>query len=334
MTRSPRRLRRAGLLVSMALAAAVPASAQAATVASGQLDWTQTAVYNSGTPQRTWLGYVTGPGPSLAAGSATPIAPATGPTVTTASDRGVGQAYTTTFPATTGTYDPNNGVGALELDGGLSFVAPPPPAGHGFTITVTQPRLVLDGDHGQLFASGQGSTSAGAVTYDRSKPLFNLDLTNATVTLKANGSRVLSGIVPSLATGDYAFPANYLAGAGPDRDPNTFGAFAVTLRLAPGDATGPAGASGAQGPTGSAGARGPAGATATIRRLVAVLATAPFRGSATRKVSVRSAKGKVLATGTVRGRVLKVTLAQAVTALSGKLTLKVNGATTTVRIPS
>lgn len=337
------RLRRsARLIAAIAVAAAVaPAAASAATVASGHLDWTQTNVYDLGgpQPQRTWLGYVTGnAGTGQAGGSATPTAPATGPTVTTASARGASENYTTVFPSTAGTYDANTGVGTIELDGGLSYTSPV----HMFTIVVNQPQIVLNGNSGQIFASGAG---AGATpTYDRAQPLFDLDLSDATVTLKADGSRILSGIVPSIATANLAFPgANYGAGAGPERDPNTFGSFALTLRLAPGDAdagptgpAGPAGVAGAAGPAGPAGRPGPAGPAATIRSLKAILAKAPFKGQATRKVTVLNSKGKTVATGTIKGRVLKVTLAKTIKSLSGTVKLKLSGSqsTTTIRIPS
>jgi hypothetical protein len=330
LSRTTRSARLLAALVAVA-AVAVPASASAATVTAGHLDWTQTAVYNSGTPQRTWLGYVTGdPGVGLAGGSATPTAPATGPTVDTASPRGTTSTYTTVFPTTSGTYDPNTGVGTIDVDGGLTYTSPV----HMFTITVTKPQIVLNGNSGQLFASGAGG--GDTPTYDRTKPLFNLDLTNATVTLKADGSRVLSGIVPSIATSKWAFPSPYLAGSGPDRDPNTFGSFSLAISINPADVTGPAGATGAAGANGLNGLAGPAGPTATIRTVKAILAKAPFRGAATRKVSVLNAKGKTIAGGTVKGRVLKVTLAKAVTSLSGTVRLKVTGSksTATVKIPS
>jgi hypothetical protein len=337
------RLRRsARLIAAIAVASAVaPAAASAATVASGHLDWTQTAVYNSGTPQRTWLGYVTGDAMvGLAGGSATPTAPATGPTVTTLSPRGVSETYTTVFPSTDGTYDANTGIGVIEVDGGLTYTSPV----HMFTIDVNQPLIVLDGDSGQLFASGAGGGDTPSYDYD--EPLFDLDLSEATVTLKTDGSRIISGIVPSIATANWAFPSNYPAGAGPDRDPNTFGSFELTLRLAPGDADagpeGPAGPAGATGPAGPAGAAGPigpagpAGLAATIRSVKAILAKAPFKGNATRKVSVLNSKGKTLATGTIKGRVLKVTLAKTIKSLSGTVKLKVTNSqsTATIRIPS
>jgi hypothetical protein len=343
LSRTPRLRRPAALLAAVALAtAAAPAAASAATVTGGHLNWTQYAIYESTSPpstDRTWLGYVTGAG-FYANGTATPIAPATGPTVTPATTpRDATTGYTTVFPTTSGDYDPNTGVGAIETGGTLEFAS----TAHSFTITVEQPLVVLDGLSGQIFASGEGG--GDTPTYDRSQPLFNLDLTDATVILKADGSRVLSGIVPSIATSNQVFPAPYLAGAGPDRTPNTFGSFSLAVKIDPDDLTGPAGATGATGPAGAAGpagatgakgATGPAGPAATIRSVTAILAKAPFRGKGSRKVSVVNARGKTLASGSVKGRVLKVTLAKAITALSGKVTLKVTGSksTATIRIPS
>ncbi|WP_445150265.1 HtaA domain-containing protein [Baekduia sp. Peel2402] len=314
-------------------AAALPAAAQAGTVKSATLDWTQYNVYDTGQPagtDRTWLGYVTSTAPPSALGSATPIAPATGDTVTPASTRGTGTTapYTTVFPATSGTYDATDGTGAIELDGGLDFQS----SAHGFDITVEKPKLVLDGFSGKLYASGK---SGGATpTYDRSQPLFSLDLTNASVTLKADGSRVISGIVPSLASAGTFLPS-YAVGAGPNRTPNTFGSFSLTVKTDGGD-QGPKGDTGAAGANGKDGAAGKNGASATIRTVKAVLAKAPYTGSATRKVTVYSTANKKLATGTLKGRVLKVTLADKVTSLSGKVKVKVSGAKSskTVSIPS
>ena len=353
MSRITRPRRAAGLLAAAALsAAAVPSAASAGVVTGGHLDWTQLNVYDSGQPagtDRTWLGYVTGPSPAQANGTATPLAPATGDTVSPASARGNTEDYTTVFPAVSGTYDPADGTGAIELDGGLQFVAPTPPSGHGFTISVEDPKVVLNGLTGQIFASGLGgATPIGP--YDRSQPLYNLNLSDATVTIKADGTRVLSGIVPSLATTGTAFPNNYAVGAGPDRTPNTFGGFSLTIKATGGDrgpagvdgidgadgATGATGPAGPAGPVGATGPAGPAAPAATIRSVKAILAKAPFKGSATRKVTVLSSKGRTLATGTVKGRVLKVTLSTTVTDLAGRVKLKVTGSksTATVRIPS
>jgi hypothetical protein len=330
------RLAAAGSALAASAALIPAAAAQADTVTAGHLDWSQTAIYDSAAAagtNRTWLGYVTGPG-FLAAGAATPTAPATGPTVDTSSTRG--DVFTTVFPSTTGTYDPYTGVGTIDYDGALVFASTP----HAFTISVEKPEVVLDGLTGKLYASGSGSSAA----YDRSRPVYDLDLSGATVTLKADGSRVISGIVPSLATLDTVFPSNYAVGAGPDRTPNTFGSFALTLSLKPGAVQGPkgdAGAAGATGATGATGVAGPAGrngttTTTTIRSVVAILARAPYAGTTTRRVTVYTTKATKIAAGTVKGRTLKVTLAATVRALPGTVRVKAPGAksSTTVKIPS
>jgi Htaa len=335
---------RLALALAVLSAAALPAAAQAGTVKSATLDWTQYNVYvSSANPvDKTWLGYVTGPLMANANGTATPVAPATGDTVTPASARGNTEDYTTSFPGTSGTYDATDGTGTIELDGGLAFHSEPFPAGHGFDISVEKPKLVLDGLTGKLYASGMRAPDNAIpndpTTYDRTQPVFTLDLSKADVKLRADGSRVISGIVPTLAVNKYAFPSNYAAGAGPDRTPNTFGSFSLTVKTTGGDQgpKGDAGATGATGPAGKDGVAGKNGTNATIRTVKAVLAKAPYRGGATRKVTVSSTTGKKLATGTLKGRVLKVTLADGVKSLSGKVKVKASGAKTskTVSIPS
>jgi hypothetical protein len=324
------------LAASSALAASaalIPTAAPADTVTGGHLDWSQTAIYDSAAPagtDRTWLGYATGPG-FLAAGTATPTAPATGPAVDVTSTRG--DVFTTAFPATAGTYDPYNGVGTVDYDGALVFHSD----AHGFTISVERPEVVLDGLSGKLYASGAGSSAA----YDRSQPVYDLDLSDATVTLKADGSRVISDIVPSLATANTVFPGNYAAGSGPDRTPNTFGSFALTLKLEPDAVQGPKGDTGAAGAAGATGATGAAGrngttTTTTIRSVIAILAKAPYKGTTARRVTVYTSKAIKIASGTVKRRTLKVTLASSVKALPSTVRVKAAGAkaSTTVKIPS
>ena len=53
-------------------------------------------------------------------------------------------------------------------------------------------------------------------------------------------------------------------------------------------------------------------------------------------MSVLNSKGKTVATGTIKGRVLKVTLAKTIKSLSGTVKLKVTNSqsTATIRIPS
>ena len=128
------------LPLSLLVAGALAAPAPAATVASGELEWTQFNVYELAAPagtNRTWLGYVTG-GPPLANGNATASDGATGATVTPASTRGADQAYSFGFPTGTGgTYDEYTGTGTVELTGTLTFTS----AAHGFTISVEDPQL-------------------------------------------------------------------------------------------------------------------------------------------------------------------------------------------------
>jgi hypothetical protein len=318
-----RRLLAAAALV--AGATALPSAAQAGTVTAAHLDWTQANVYDTAAPantQRTWLGYTT----QLNGGTGAPVAPATGD----AANFGNGGAdVVTSFPLTSGSYDPSSSTGTIQLDGGFAYQGVAPA---NYDISIEQPKLVLDGLTGQLFAHGKRSGTPA--TYDASAPLYNLDLSSATVTLKADGSRVINGIVPSVATLNTAFPQNYGVGSGPNRTPNTFGSFSLTVKTA-GD-TGPQGPAGANGKDGVNGTNGKEGTSATIRTVKAVLVKAPYKGSSTRRVVVYSTKNAKLASGTLKGRVLKVTLASTVSSLSGKVKVKVTGAKTskTVSIPS
>jgi len=330
---------------TLALSAAVlgtagfsTASAQAAPVTAGDLTWSSAVVYNSASPantDRTWAGYITGNAgngsPAGAGGSVTPSAGATGDTVTTASARGNTEVYSWVYGGATGDYEPADGTGTIQYSGVVTFDGP----AHGIVISVENPKIVLNGDRGQLFASGVSTNETRS--YDASQPLFDLDLSGATVTLRANGTRTVSGIVPSLATGGTAFPANYRVGDGPNRTPNTFGAFEFDVRTAAvagpkgdkGD-TGPKGDKGDIGATGKAGANGK-----TVYIQTSALRSAPFKGKAARKVRVTARKSsKVVATGTVKGRSLKVTL-KGKKALKGVYVLRVVGkkATATVRIP-
>lgn len=289
---------RRAALAALALAALTAAPASAATVTSGKLDWTTTKIYDTGAPagtQRTWLGYVTSAFP-LANGTAMPSEGATGATVNTASASSTD--YTFTYPATGGTYEPATGEGTIQLDGVVTFFSPPggapPNGGHDFTLTVEDPKVVLAGDSGQLFASGK---KAGDPVPYANAAVFNLDLSAATVTLHADGSRTIAGIVPSIATSLAVFPAPYLAGAGPDRTPNTFGSFSLRVRTAP-----------VYGPTGPQGPKGDAGKL--MRLQTSVLKRAPYPDGKRHKVSVLTTKGKrLLAKGAVRARTLSVTLA-------------------------
>lgn len=216
------------------LAAVAPSTALAAPapVTAGSLDWTQVNVYDTGAPDntdRTWLGYTTSVGPPFTNGSARVSAPATGPAVTTSSPRGATSTFTHSFPvAAGGVYDAATGEGTLEFAGTLTYTSP----AHGFTITISNPLVVLGGGRAQLFASGSGSSGSGqqssaGTPYDRSRPVFDLAVTPGTT---AGTVTTVTGVAPAIATADMVWPGgSYPAGAGPDRTPNTFGSFALTV---------------------------------------------------------------------------------------------------------
>jgi hypothetical protein len=317
------------------------ASASAATVTSGKLDWSTVKIYDLGQPDRTidhtWLGYATSAFP-LANGTATPSDGATGDTITSATASGTVARWS--FPATDGDYEPATGSGTIKLGGTLTFFSPapggPPNGGHGFTITLVNPRVVLDGDHGQLFAtgvtSGGGAGGIGSpVPYTDAQPVFDLDLSDATVTLHPDGSRTLAGIVPAVATANLVFPG-YNAGAGPERTPNTFGGFSLRIKTVP--LSGPAGPAGAKGDKGAKGDAGQRGATVVLQ--ISVLDRAPVADGKRHTVAVLARRsGRVLARGVVKAHTLRVTLAEDAPKgkrLKGSYRLKVDGRLLAIRI--
>jgi hypothetical protein len=324
-----------GSMVALAALTGAAGSASAAVT----LDWNQANVFQFAGPpnaNKTWLGYVTSPAPPGgpgALGTATATGAATGAEVTPASPRGAGELYSFSYPAVDGAINTETLDGAFDFDGTLTFHSPTPPAGHGFTISVENPQVVLNGDDtGQLYASGV--TSEGSGTYDEASPVFDLDLANAEWLLFADGTRSLVGIAPAIATAGLVFPAaSYPAGAGPDRSPNTFGSFAITVSpntgpQGPQGETGPKGDTGPKGETGPKGDTGPKGATGKSGRTVvvqiAVLAKAPF-GKGSRKVRVLK-KGKLVARGRVKGKTVQVKLVRgAGKRLKGKYVLRVVG---------
>jgi hypothetical protein len=379
----PRAARRASWLLPLALLAfvALPSTALAAV----SLDWTTANVFNSAAPtntERTWLGHVTNPAPGSGANGLVTVddgALLTDPDgiedldgVSGTSPRGLDELFTFSYPASDGLINLQERSGTMEFDGTVSFVSVP----HGFTITVENPRIVLDGDGGgQLFATGSKGTTVGGATYDDSAPVWDLDLSLATTNVYADGTQTLSCIVPSIATAEHVFPANYPAGAGPNRTPNTFGGFEI--RVSPGDTatpaprpaggcasapdepipgpqgpigptgpkgdtgtagpTGPKGDTGAKGDRGPRGKRGPRGLRGKVKRVVKQtqvirLAEAPYGKQA---VAVRVKRnGKVVATGTVRGRTLRVKTrkGRGFNRLDGSYTLKRIGSASRIAI--
>lgn len=202
------------------------------------LDWTQTNVYGSAPPAgqpvtgRTWLGYVTNPTAfSGAQGTFTPSDGASGATVTKTSPRTTDNVFTTRFAVVSNTVSAATRTGVVRLRGLVTFFSPgpAPAAGHDFTITVKDPRIVFDGSPtAKLYATGK--KSPGTADYDETTALF--DLAVGEVTDNGNGTSTFGTLAPSVVETGYAFPEQYPAGAGPDRTPNTFGSFALTVPTA------------------------------------------------------------------------------------------------------
>jgi len=214
------------VVVPLALLAAAiattPAHAKSAKVKKATLSWSQVNTYNTAVPapaQRTWAGYVA----TFNKGTVTPLAGATGQTVTGTSATGLTATFTQAFKGTKGKIDTKKAKGTIQFKGIVEFKTAL------FTTTVENPKLVLKGKTGQIFASGK--TDVPNANYS-SKPLLNLDLSAAKFSKKKT-KLTIKGIVPSIATTNLAFPANYPVGAGPDRTPNTFGSFAVTVSVKP-----------------------------------------------------------------------------------------------------
>lgn len=213
-----------GLASSTARAAPQP-------VTGGELRWSQANVYETGAPagtNRTWMGYVTSIGPPFTNGTVYATSPATGQTVTPASPRGAERIYPYSFPvAAGGTYDPDTGSGSIELAGTVTFTS----SVHGFTITLSNPKVELTASSAQLFASGQGAPRDGdPKPYDRSQPVYDVELAGASSQTSPTG-RTLDGMTPAIATPGLVWDAeSYPKGAGPERTPNTFGSFALSIR--------------------------------------------------------------------------------------------------------
>lgn len=338
----PRSLR---VLVLSIVVASVAAFGSSGASAAVTLDWTQANVYETPVPgtDRTWLGYVTnsannaGP-PSL--GSQVVGDGAVGTDVTTASARGANALYAVGFPAASGSLieaaSPADVQGEFTFSGKITWTT------HSTPITFTNPRIVLDGDGtGALYATGVNDATA----YDETTgPVFELDLDGqdpnpgapastpgtqagfpaAVWKLNFDGTRSISGIVPKVATPNTTaaaiFGAAYAAGVGPDRVPNRFGSFAVSIapNTGPEGTNGIDGANGVQGPQGPTGPAGPAGKDATVKTIR--LKKAIF-GKKAKVVARITKKGKFVGYAEVNGRKVKVTYATATLKGTYKLTI-------------
>ena len=320
MLRSLARRTRVPAAAALALAAlAVPASAS--TVTGGGFDWTMANYYarpaDDTLGQRTWLGFVTatvsgGGPPSTGTASASDGATITDRTgalvteVTPASPVGVDDTYTFTIPATGGTYDEYTGVGSVQLGGTLTFAVLP---GLGFLPrTIVNPTLTLDGTSGALVSSGQIDRAA----YGPANVL-TFGLTSSLVTLKADGSRVITAIARTSHHTDFFGTRTYFPSRGTE-------SFALRLKLKPDEIRGP------QGPAGPAGPEGKPGPTVVLQTSLLRRAAFADRGKV-HKISLRGTKGDaVVATGSVRARTIRVQLAAGRTkALKGVYVLKADG---------
>lgn len=300
MLRSLIRRLRVPALAAFALAAlAVPASAS--TVVGGGFDWTMANYYarpsDDTLGERTWLGFVVntlplaGPpsaGSVTASGGATIVDRAGAPVaqVDGSSPAGVTETYTLSVPASGGTYDEYTGVGAIQLAGTLTFAVHP---GMGLLPnTIVNPTIALDGLSGSLSAGGQMDRRSYGPELG---PLFTFSLQNSLVTLKPDGTRVLSAVARTSASS--AFFGRYPPSNGTE-------SFALRLKLKPDEVRGPQGPAGPQGPEGK-----------TIRLQTSVLKKAPYRdGGKRHAIELLTTKGKqVVASGAVRARTIRVQLA-------------------------
>ncbi|MGB1583042.1 MAG: HtaA domain-containing protein, partial [Solirubrobacterales bacterium] len=268
------RTRTARALILSVLVVAGSALAASSAGAAVTLDWTQEKVWENSpavpNTNRTWLGYLTRPGthPGIPEGTATPSDGLSGVTVDQSSSDG---PYTWSFDATAGSLNATALTGEIRFGGTLTYES----TKHGIKISITDPRIVLNGDNtGQIYATGV--RTAADEPYDESLAVFNLDLSQSTCTLNWDGTLSLGNIIPSIAALGHVFPGGaqgYPEGAGPDRDPNTFGTFSLENAICaplsgPKGDSGVPGTQGTQGPQGPAGPAGPAGKNASIKTIV------------------------------------------------------------------
>lgn len=289
--------------------------------AAVSLKWNITnATYASGCTGNatcSWLSYLLRPGPAGPAGIAEPIAPATGPSLTSSDPKGPNEVRTWVFPSTAGSINTRTFNGEFSFDGGLTLNGP----GHGITQSIEQPRFVFNGDGtGQVFAHGERAENTGPAQFDDTSPIFTIDYSNAVCTLNWDGTETFGPIQPSIATSaGYAYPALFPVGTGPG-NVNVIGEFDLTGVVCSGrngadGATGATGADGAKGDTGAQGPVGPAGKDATVKTIK--LKKAIFGSK--RVVAKITKKGKTVGYAEVKGKKAKLTY---VGKLKGTYTLK------------
>ncbi|MBE2317222.1 hypothetical protein DVA67_014670 [Solirubrobacter sp. CPCC 204708] len=316
-------------LAGALLTAAAPASAADFTVTGGRLDWTMANQFDSTTDNtRTWLGYATqttGGFPPNGRIEATAPATLTNPvgasipglngTATPTPARGVNERYKLTYPAsaTGSTFSTTSGgklSATVELTGKFTFIIH---EGRNFKPgTIVDPVITIDGATGTLRSSG--TKIAPAVTsYDRNDVQFNLDLSDATVSKRPDGSHAITNIVP------VSTAQSILSGFGANS--RLYGTMALTVAA---DEILTAAAPAKDGATGPAGPAGPAGKDGRDAELRVIrLSRAAFATKA--EVHVRlidPATKKTVARGTVERRTLRLSVLQGTTLKGGTYTLQ------------
>jgi hypothetical protein len=294
-------------LLALSVIAAVAAFGAGAATASADpisLTWNQYKVYDSPyvVPNtcRTWLGYVSRhDAPGAANGSAWPSNGTTGPVLIDGTTPfSCSNSYDWSFPATSGSLsgtalNPSTLAGTLSFKGTFTYDSPAPPTGHGFHIEITNPKLVLSGTGtGELRASGINNADPAYTAYSDLK-VFDINASAATYRMNFDGSASIDGLAPAVAATNF-FTAAYPLGAGPNRAPNTFGTFSITI---------PANA----GPKGDAGQPGASGKDAVVTtRRTFIMKSRVFPTNKT--VIARVTKNKrYVGYATVTGRRVQIT---------------------------
>lgn len=108
---------------------------------------------------------------------------------------------------------------------------PTPPA----QIKLSGLLVELSGTSGAVYASVAGPAGAAEYPSETTTPLFTLSASNAQTTDLGNGRVVISNLVPTLQRANvFGTAGQYAPGtAGPDRTPNTFGTFSLTIDTKP-----------------------------------------------------------------------------------------------------
>ncbi|MBO9533918.1 MAG: HtaA domain-containing protein [Solirubrobacteraceae bacterium] len=226
---------RSVLITSATVAAlgAIPALAGAApaTVYGGATAWTTANVYDLASPSttnRTWLGYVTSAfgapagnstiadGATLSGPTGAPVSIIDGTTLKSL------DAYTYGYNVAAGTVDPEAGTLDVTTTGTVKFET------HGETVALSNAHVVVNAGGTGSISFGGGKTTAGVTTaYDAATPLFTV--TGATFRRLSPSVIEVTGLAPTVAKTE-VFGVAYPAGvAGPNRTPNVFGEFRLTL---------------------------------------------------------------------------------------------------------